>query len=326
MTSFFDSPASLQKAAGLLGARRVDYVEIDVILTHLLQRMSEAGLMDHLVFKGGTMLRKMIFGQAGRLSTDLDFVVRSIDGIVADDMALEIASVFGEDYRGMTFKLDLRDVDRTDGACRANPRCMTKVTPAGHVIKIEVSYRADPILRPVVLPHQKQPYFAELGFEPAAIPCLQLEEAAAEKIRAAFQRPKIRDLHDLQQLRKQRFDPELVRRMAVLKVWESPEGRSFEPFAFDTFVRRMKQRIDDGRYDEGDLKGLLRRQDNVDLKRMVADVSETYAFLKNLTEDERVLATDQHKKEEGRYEVCRSAVREVDPVPAETVSTKPMGA
>lgn len=80
--------------------------------------MSETGLMDHLVFKGGTMLRKMIFGQAGRLSTDLDFVIRSIDGIVADDMALEIASVFGEDYRGMTFKLDLRDVDRTDGASR----------------------------------------------------------------------------------------------------------------------------------------------------------------------------------------------------------------
>ncbi|MDE5455618.1 hypothetical protein GWE18_22810 [Bradyrhizobium sp. CSA112] len=37
--------------------------------------MSEAGLIGHLVFKGGTMLRKMIFGQAGRLSTDLDFVV-----------------------------------------------------------------------------------------------------------------------------------------------------------------------------------------------------------------------------------------------------------
>lgn len=315
MTSFFDSPASLQKAAGMLGARRVDYVEIDVILTYLLQRMSEAGLMDHLVFKGGTMLRKMIFGQAGRLSTDLDFVVRSIDGIVADDMALEIASVFGDDYRGMKFSLDLRDVDRTEGACRANPKCMTKNTPAGHVIKIEVSYRADPILRPIVLPHQKQPYFAALGFEPASIPCLQLEEAASEKIRAAFQRPKIRDLHDLQQLRKHRFDPEMVRRMAVLKIWESPEGRSFEPFGFDAFVRRMKQRIDGGQYDEGDLKGLLRRQENVDLKRMVADVSETYGFLANLTEDERVLASDQHKKEGGRYETCRTAVRDADHVP-----------
>ncbi|WP_136626003.1 hypothetical protein [Bradyrhizobium macuxiense] len=59
---------------------------------------------------------------------------------------------------------------------------------------------------------------------------------------------------------------------------------------------------------------------------MVADVSETYAFLKNLTEDERVLAADQHKKEEQRYDVCRGAVRDADPVPAETATTLPMGA
>jgi predicted nucleotidyltransferase component of viral defense system len=179
--TFFDNPASLLKAAGRLGARRVDYVEIDVILTHLLQRMSESGVMDHLVFKGGTMLRKMIFGQAGRLSTDLDFVVRSVDGIVADDMALEIASVFQDDYRGLSFEFDLKNVDKTEDACRANPKCITKNTPAGHAIKIEVSYRADPILRPVLLPHLKQPYFDELGFEPVGVPCLQLEEAAAEK-------------------------------------------------------------------------------------------------------------------------------------------------
>jgi hypothetical protein len=54
---------------------------------------------------------------------------------------------------------------------------------------------------------------------------------------------------------------------------------------------------------------------------LVADVSEGYSFLKNLTEDERVLSADQHKKEERRYEVCRSAVREMDPVTAEPSST-----
>ncbi|MGF6310702.1 hypothetical protein ABIB82_004945 [Bradyrhizobium sp. i1.8.4] len=48
-----------------------------------------------------------------------------------------------------------------------------------------------------------------------------------------------------------------MRRMAVPKVWESPEGRSFEPFAFDAFVRRMKQRIENGRRDEGDLKAFV---------------------------------------------------------------------
>ena len=33
----------------------------------------DKGVIDHLAFKGGTMLRKMVFGPRGRLSTDLDF-------------------------------------------------------------------------------------------------------------------------------------------------------------------------------------------------------------------------------------------------------------
>ncbi|WP_429029092.1 nucleotidyl transferase AbiEii/AbiGii toxin family protein [Bradyrhizobium sp. I1.14.4] len=52
---------------------------------------------------------------------------------------------------------------------------------------------------------QKQPYFAELVFKPASIPCLQLEEARAEKIRATLQRAKIPDLRDLQQSPKQKI-------------------------------------------------------------------------------------------------------------------------
>lgn len=116
------SPASLSKTAGLFGTNRIDYVEIDVLLTHLLQRMSEEGVLDHLIFKGGTMLRKMVFGPGGRLSTDLDFVVRSTDAITSDDLALTIASVFLEPYRGIRFELDVSELDTTEDSCRANPK------------------------------------------------------------------------------------------------------------------------------------------------------------------------------------------------------------
>ncbi|MGO4527290.1 nucleotidyl transferase AbiEii/AbiGii toxin family protein [Microvirga sp. 2MCAF35] len=140
--SFFStaSPAILSKTAKLFGTRRLDYVEIDVLLTHLLQRMHETGLMEKLIFKGGTMLRKMIFGPTGRLSTDLDFVVRSVDAIEPDDLALEIASAFQAPYRGISFSFNLdKDLGTSEGSCRANPRCITGHTPSGHVIKIEVS-------------------------------------------------------------------------------------------------------------------------------------------------------------------------------------------
>jgi predicted nucleotidyltransferase component of viral defense system len=42
--------------------------------------------MDHVGFKGGTMLRKMVFGPRGRLSTDLDFTCDA--DITADDLML----------------------------------------------------------------------------------------------------------------------------------------------------------------------------------------------------------------------------------------------
>jgi predicted nucleotidyltransferase component of viral defense system len=313
--SFFNasSPVALNKAARLFGTRRSDYVEIDVLLTHLLQRMHEMGLMDHLVFKGGTMLRKMVFGSNGRLSTDLDFVVRSITGIEPDDMALEIASAFQTDYRGIRFDFNFaKDLGTSEGACRANPKCMTNFTPGGHVIKIEVSYRADPVLAPVMMPQLTQTYFSDLDFTAAEIPCLRLEEAIGEKIRAAFQRPKIRDLHDLQQLRRNGFDPDMVRRIAVLKIWESPGGSDFEPFSYDAFVKRMNRRVEKKAYDEGDLRGLLRQNQSVDLSTMVRDVSETYDFLNNLTSDEVKLTMDKHKQEVRLSDVHRVSIQTDD--------------
>jgi predicted nucleotidyltransferase component of viral defense system len=54
----------LRQVAGRSGARDIGNVEIDVILTYLLQLFAEKGIMDHVGFKGGTMLRKMVFGRA----------------------------------------------------------------------------------------------------------------------------------------------------------------------------------------------------------------------------------------------------------------------
>jgi len=67
----------LRNVAAQSGAKNIGNVEIDVILTHLLALLDEKGVTEHLAFKGGTMLRKMIFGPRGRLSTDLDFTART---------------------------------------------------------------------------------------------------------------------------------------------------------------------------------------------------------------------------------------------------------
>lgn len=48
------------------GLRDKLVAEQDVVLTYALHALQGAGVMDHLAFKGGTCLRKLIFGSGGR--------------------------------------------------------------------------------------------------------------------------------------------------------------------------------------------------------------------------------------------------------------------
>lgn len=269
------------------GARDIGNVEIDVILTHILQLFQERGLLEHLAFKGGTMLRKMVFGPRGRLSTDLDFTLRSdIDG---DDLLLEIASVLHDaPYNGITFLLE-RDKDWyhiADGLS-ANPLCTHEGNQSGVRIKIQVSTREEPILPVIPCAQLEQDYFQLLPFRPADIPCLAFEEIIAEKIRAANQRSKVRDLHDLSEIAKRAINRDLIRSLVVLKLWGVADTLSFAHF---------RERIEHADYDAQDLSMLLRKDENPDLKALSVRVIEGFQFLDQLSDAERPLAADGRKR------------------------------
>lgn len=273
----------LRNVAKRSGARDIGNVEIDIILTHILQLFHERGLLAHLAFKGGTMLRKMVFGPRGRLSTDLDFTKRSaIDG---DDLLLEIATVLHDaPYQGLTFLLE-RDKDwyRIEDGLSANPLCTHEANKTGVRVKIQVSTRESPIL-PVVLTRQlEQDYFKLLPFAPTDIPCLAFEEIIAEKIRAASQRSKVRDLHDLSEIAKRPVDRDIIRSLAVLKLWGVGDGLSFA---------RFRDGIKSADYDVDDLRMLLRRDEAPDLKALVGRVLDRFQFLDQPTDAERALAAD----------------------------------
>ena len=51
---------------------------IDIAQDLLLNRLADLGLFEHLVFKGGTALRKLYAGSSGRFSTDLDLVTTKL--------------------------------------------------------------------------------------------------------------------------------------------------------------------------------------------------------------------------------------------------------
>jgi predicted nucleotidyltransferase component of viral defense system len=91
-------------------------------------------------------------------------------------------------------------------------------------IKLEVSLREQPVLPARALPQIEQEYFQLLPFKPAAIPSLAYEEVVSEKVRAASQRSKIRDLHDLSEVAGRAFNRDLLRSLAVIKLWESDKA------------------------------------------------------------------------------------------------------
>jgi hypothetical protein len=100
----------LRKIAARSGARDIGNVEIDVILTFLLQLFTEKKITDHVAFKGGTMLRKMVFGPRGRLSTDLDFTCRT--DIHLDNLMIMMLDALAQPYHGLAMFVSHRALPR----------------------------------------------------------------------------------------------------------------------------------------------------------------------------------------------------------------------
>lgn len=282
------STNQLRQVAARTAARDIGNVEIEVLLTYLLQLFHEKGLTTILAFKGGTMLRKMVFGARGRLSTDLDFTSRT--DISRDDLLIRMLDALAQSYHGIGFRFD-RDKDwyLTDDGCAAVPVCSHAENQNGVKIKLQVSTREQPVLPVKEVPQLRQDYFSLLPFEPAAIPSLVFEEAIAEKIRAVSQRSKSRDLHDLSEISSRPFRRDLTKSLAVFKLWnDGGPGLDFE---------RIRQRLEDGRgHDVGELRNLLRKDQVPDLNAMTQRVMNGFRFLADLTELEKTLARDGSRR------------------------------
>lgn len=95
--------AQVQRYAMESGLRDIMIAEKELVLTFLLQLLSERGLLDRMAFKGGTCLRKMFIGSQGRFSTNLDFT--GIEEHHHEDVILEIMGAFQEPYHGIQFSI-----------------------------------------------------------------------------------------------------------------------------------------------------------------------------------------------------------------------------
>jgi len=278
----------------------LDIAEREIVLTYVLSILSDKGLLNHLAFKGGTAIRKLYLGGTGRFSLDLDF--SAISDVAPDALALDLIGLLHEQiYHGLTFTIPSPDYYATDDSCGAEVTYRHDWMTAGR-FGVQISFRAQPLLPVTPTPLRRERYFDWMDIEPPDVPALSLLEVIGEKVRAAIQRTRVRDLYDLHQLAHQPFYQDVVRRVAIVKCWET--RYVFDPVAF-------LAGLPEGKHDWSDLNRLVRRDRLAAPDEIIQTVQEAYAFLGKMTEEEARLAGDPYGREVQVYDQLRGSLREL---------------
>jgi predicted nucleotidyltransferase component of viral defense system len=269
----------------------LDIAEREIVLTYALRILSDQGLLDLMAFKGGTAIRKLYLGGTGRFSMDLDFT--AFGDITPDTLVLDLAGILHEQtYHGLTFTIPSPDYYATTDSCGAEITYRHDWVTAGR-FGVQISFRARPLLPVRRTPLRHERYFDWLGVKPPDVPALDLHEVIGEKIRAMSQRSRVRDLYDLYQLARRPYHREQVRRIAVIKCWETR-------YAFDPIA--TLNGLPAGKYDWSDLSRLVRRDRLASPDKIIQSVQRAYAFLGQLTPEEAQLAADPYGRETQVYQ------------------------
>jgi predicted nucleotidyltransferase component of viral defense system len=280
------------------GLRDKVVAERDVVLTYALRALLNAGVMDHLAFKGGTCLRKLVFGSAGRFSEDLDFTLDT--DRPDDDVLTEIVEVFNREHYGITFSFAEYYKTENDTSFGGDVLYTHSWNDAGR-FRLQVSLRERPTLPVLPRAMQHQAYFNYLEFELFDVRAMEPIEMLAEKVRAAFQRVKVRDVYDLHRFSATPFDGELLRKLAVLKLWQARD-----PFDPGVFFQKLRG----GEYDWADIERLIRASERIEPTQIMSTVESRFDVLRQITDlEQQVIADAKSGWNEPLAERLRAEIR-----------------
>jgi predicted nucleotidyltransferase component of viral defense system len=289
------------------GAQGRDAAIVDIAQDLLLRHLHGLGVLDALAFKGGTALRKLYAGNAGRFSLDLDFSNTDIGADPDDALTNLIAAVDGLKVGPFGYGV----IERRGKWTLTYDHSFGGDTGA---LQSKLDLNPPPWLPPVLRGWQHLPVHARYG--PPALPQLQvirLEENIAEKIARLNRATPARDMYDLRWVMTNtpitgKLDHALVRRLATLKIWVDANGLH----AGDTFWKPghegpafhpekwLRDRSTD-EFDEQDIGALAVPTPTA------AELSEAlrahFRFLTDLDDDERLVA---QAREQDRPVVLRA--------------------
>lgn len=198
-------PGEIQKHAHLLGVRD-QQIEKDYVLSWILYGLSlHQHLKSSLIFKGGTVLKKVYFSNY-RFSEDLDFTLTNSDFI--QPIVLEW---FNELFRFVKEEANIAlEIDDSIEIRETGIHFYIKYAgPLGgqngtKKIKVDISNDEILVFKPVLMPAITK--YSDLSNH--SLLCYTLEEVLVEKMRTIIQRMQARDFYDVWYLlEEQGMDP-----------------------------------------------------------------------------------------------------------------------
>jgi predicted nucleotidyltransferase component of viral defense system len=274
--------------------QRIDVAVADqeIVLHYVLALLNAQGLIgsrpgarEHgpLLFKGGTALRKCVFGSTGRFSQDIDLDATHRNGFEAE---IEAAFHTNVPYHGIRFSVpDFRysQDENFSGTVHYEHQ------HANGTFELQISYRLEPVLKPRTLTLVPQGYFARVECGVPDLFGIDPYEMIGEKLMACNRRlgGSAKDVYDLYLWTQRPFDAALVRRLAILKTWTDRRRQPrFDPEPF-------LARIEPASFRWEDIQLLVPHSLPTDRRAICDAVRERFAFLTELDTDEHSLLDDQ---------------------------------
>jgi len=283
---------------------------IDVAQDLLLRHLVETGLSDKLTFKGGTSLRKLYAGNDGRFSLDLDFGITNVNDTPDEIITEFVIAVSGLKIGPFTY--EMKERRGKWAVIYSHP-----YRDIGYTLSSKIDLNPPPWLNPVKRNWVPLPIHEQYGNSP--LPMLQvmrLEENIAEKIARLNRTTTARDMYDLSWIMTTNIialalDTCLIRRLAVLKIWVDANGihggnsfwkQGHESYPFEP-ERWLKKR-NAAAFDTNDIGALAVPSPSFD--ELSAVISQRYAFLLDLDENEKELANIRGKDRPLALQMLRS--------------------